>query len=109
MAILIPFLFFLLLPEISAPKGWTATIDPKEVTSLNPDDSETFTMKITPLGDITPSDYKVTVKVKSDQLEEEEDFRIIVKESSNVAIYGTVIIVIVILALAFMFRKYGRR
>ena len=66
-------------------------------------------MKITPPGDITPSDYKVTVKIKSDQLEEEEDFRIIVEESSNVAIYGTVIIVIVILALAFMFRKYGRR
>ncbi|KAF5430837.1 putative membrane protein [Candidatus Methanophagaceae archaeon] len=96
-------------PEISAPKGWTATIYPKEVTSLNPGDSETFTMKITPPGDITPSDYKVTVKIKSDQLEEEEDFRIIVKESSNVALYGVVIIVIVILALAFMFRKYGRR
>ncbi|NQE04237.1 hypothetical protein C5S32_00065, partial [ANME-1 cluster archaeon GoMg1] len=64
---------------------------------------------ITPPGDITPSDYKVTVKVKSDQLEEEEDFRIIVKESSNVALYGVAIIVIVILALAFMFRRYGRR
>ena len=96
-------------PEITAPEGWTATINPKEVTSLKPGESETFTMKITPPGDITPSDYKVTVKIKSDQLEEEEDFRIIVKESSNVALYGTVIIVIVILALAFMFRKYGRR
>ncbi|NQE04921.1 hypothetical protein C5S32_03525 [ANME-1 cluster archaeon GoMg1] len=96
-------------PEISAPEGWTATIDPKEVTSLKPGESETFTMKITPPGDITPSDYKVTVKIKSDQLEEEEDFRIIVEESSNVALYGVVIIVIVILALAFMFRKYGRR
>ena len=96
-------------PEISAPEGWTATINPKEVTSLKPSESETFTMKITPPGDITPSDYKVTVKIKSDQLEEEEDFRIIVEESSNVALYGTVIIVIVILALAFMFRKYGRR
>ncbi len=96
-------------PEISAPEGWTATINPKEVTSLKPGESETFTMKITPPGDITPSDYKVTVKIKSDQLEEEEDFRIIVEESSNVALYGVVIIVIVILALAFMFRKYGRR
>ena len=96
-------------PEITAPEGWTATIDPKEVTSLKPGESETFTMKITPPGDITPSDYKVTVKIKSDQLEEEEDFRIIVKESSNVALYGVVIIIIVILALAFMFRKYGRR
>jgi uncharacterized membrane protein len=96
-------------PEISAPEGWTATIYPKEVASLKPGESETFTMTITPPGDITPSDYKVTVKLKGDQLEEEEDFRIIVGESSNVAIYGAVIIVIVILALAFMFRKYGRR
>lgn len=96
-------------PEISAPEGWTATIDPKEVTSLRPGESETFTMKITPPGDITPSDYKVAVKIKSDQLEEEEDFRIIVEESSNVALYGVIIIVIVMLALAFMFRKYGRR
>lgn len=96
-------------PEISAPEGWTATIDPKEVTSLKPGESKTFTVKITPPGDITPSDYKVTVKIKSDQLEEEEDFRIIVEESSNIALYGVVIIVIVILALAFMFGKYGRR
>jgi len=96
-------------PEISAPEGWTATISPKEVTSLKPGESETFTMNITPPGDITPSDYKVTVKIKSDQLEEDEDFRIIVEESSNIALYGVVIIVIVILALAFMFRKYGRR
>ena len=96
-------------PEISAPEGWTATINPKEVTSLKPGEGERFTLKITPPGDITPSDYKVTVKIKSEQLEEAEDFRIIVEESYNVALYGVVIIIIVILALAFMFRKYGRR
>ena len=96
-------------PEITAPEGWTATIYPKEVASLKPGESERFTMTITPPGDITPSDYKVTVKLKGDQLEEEEDFRIIVEEPSNIAIYGAVIIGTVILALNFMFRKYGRR
>ena len=96
-------------PAITAPEGWTATIHPKEVSSLKPGESEKFGVSITPPGDITASDYKVTVKLKSDQLEEEEDFRITVEESSNVALYGVVIIVIVIVALAFMFRKYGRR
>ena len=96
-------------PEISAPSGWTARLSPKEVASLKPGQSETFIIKITPPGDIETSDYKVTVNVKSDQLEKEEVFRIMVEESSNIPIYGALIIVSVILSLALMFKKYGRR
>ena len=96
-------------PGVSAPSGWNARLSPKEVASLKPGESETFTIKITPPGDIETSDYKVTVNVKSDQLAQEEIFRIIVKESSNVPLYGALIIIVVVLSLFFVFRKFGRR
>ncbi|MDY6964627.1 MAG: NEW3 domain-containing protein [Halobacteriota archaeon] len=96
-------------PEINAPMGWTARSTPKEVASIKPGESETFIIKIIPPGDIATSDYKVSVNVKSDQLEENEDFRIVIEESSNVPMYGALIIIVVLISLVFMFKKYGRR
>ena len=56
-----------------------------------------------------PSDYEVTVIVKSDQLEESEEYRITVKKESKTTIYGVIIIVMAVAVLLFMFKKYGRR
>jgi len=95
--------------EIEAAEGWTALVDPEKVSSLKIGESETFVIKITPPGDIVPSDYKITAKVKSDQLEESEDYRITIKKESKTSIYGIVIIVAAVVVLLFMFKKYGRR
>jgi uncharacterized membrane protein len=64
---------------------------------------------VTPPGDIVPSDYKVTVNVKCDQLEKSEDFRITITKQSNAIYYGAAIIIVAIVVLVIVFRKYGRR
>lgn len=98
-----------IIPEVEAAEGWTASVDPEQVNSLKVGEDQIFVIKITPPGDIVPSDYEVTVKVKSDQLEESEEYRITVKKESKTTIYGIVIILIAIVVLLFMIRKYGRR
>lgn len=95
--------------EVSAPEGWSADVTPKSVASLKPGDRRTFTIKAVPPADIVASDYKLSVKVKSEQVEKEDEFIIELKEQSNIAIYGVAILVVVILGLWYMFRKYGRR
>ena len=95
--------------EVSALEGWSADVSPRSVTSLKPGDRRTFTIKVIPPADIVASEYKLRVKVKSEQVEKEDEFRIEVKEKSNIVLYGVTILVAVIVGLWFMFRKYGRR
>jgi len=99
----------LIKPEISAPEGWGARVSPKEVTSMGPGDSEVFLIKITPPVDIATDDYRVTINVKSDQLEESVDYRIVVRDTSNIPLYGLLIVIAALASLFVMFRKYGRR
>lgn len=94
---------------VSASEGWSADVTPKSVASLKPGDRRTFTIKVVPPADIVASDYKLSVKVESEQVEKEDEFIIELKEQSNIAIYGVVILVAVIFGLWYMFRKYGRR
>jgi uncharacterized membrane protein len=95
--------------EVSAFEGWSADVSPKSVASLKPGDRRTFTIKVIPPADIVASEYKLSVKVKSEQVEKEDEFRIEVKEKSNIVIYGVAILFAVIVVLWYMFRKYGRR
>lgn len=99
----------LIKPEISAPEGWSTRVSPKEVTSLGPGESEVFQIKITPPVDIAIDDYRVTVNVKSDQLEESVDYRIAVRDTSNIPMYGLLIVIAALVSLFLMFKKYGRR
>ncbi|MBC7114002.1 MAG: carboxypeptidase regulatory-like domain-containing protein [Archaeoglobi archaeon] len=96
-------------PEVSAPEGWSARISPESKSKLESGERVTFEITLIPPADIVASDYKVTVKIKSDQLEEEEDFRITVEESSYAFLYGILIIAAIFGSLYYLFRKYGRR
>jgi len=96
-------------PEVSAPEGWSVKISPEAKSKLESGERVTFEITLIPPADIVASDYKVSVKIRSDQLEEEEDFRIIVEENSYAALYGLLIILGIFGGLYYMFRKYGRR
>lgn len=95
--------------EVSAPEGWSADVTPESVASLKSGDRRTFTIRVVPPADIVASEYKLSVKVRSDQTEKEDEFRVEVKEQSNIAIYGVVMLFVVIAGLWYMFRRYGRR
>lgn len=96
-------------PEISAPDGWTATISPKTIASLGPGEAETIAVTVIPPSNIAASEYKVTLKVTSDQAETSDDLRMVVKESSFVTVIGLLLLVGVCGGVWYAFRKHQRR
>jgi len=95
--------------NMSAPEGWRANVDPASVASLEPGERATVRVTVVPPADIVAGEYKVVALVKSDQAEGEDEFRIVVKEQSYVAILGLLVMVGVAAGLWYMFRRYGRR
>lgn len=96
-------------PEISAPDGWKATITPKTIASLAPGETETISVTVIPPSNIAASEYKVILKVTSDQTETSDDFRVVVKESSFVTVVGLLLLVGVCGGVWYAFRKHQRR
>ncbi|WP_298665283.1 NEW3 domain-containing protein [uncultured Methanofollis sp.] len=95
--------------EVSAPQGWKATVTPTNITSLQPGESKKVSVKVVPPPNIVASEYKVTVKAISDQGEQSDDFRIVVKEQSFAAILGLLLLVGIGGGVWYYFRKYQRR
>jgi uncharacterized membrane protein len=95
--------------ETDAPDGWTVQVSPNKTASLTAGNTQTFRVKVTPPGNIVASDYSVTIKAKSDQAEDEANYRITVKVDSIIPYIGGGIILIVIVGLFLVYRKYGRR
>ncbi|WP_174590105.1 COG1470 family protein [Methanocella conradii] len=95
--------------EATAPQGWLIQASPNRTNSIKAGETQTFTLTVQPPGNIVASDYEVNVKVKSDQAEKEKDYRVTVKADSYVPYLGAGILIIVIVGLAIMYKKYGRR
>jgi len=95
--------------NMSAPEGWRVTVDPASVASLEPGQRATVQVTVVPPADIVAGEYKVVALVKSDQDEEEDEYRIVVREQSYVAVLGILVMAGIGAGLWYMFRKYGRR
>ncbi|MCD1294988.1 alpha-galactosidase [Methanocella sp. CWC-04] len=95
--------------ETSAPTGWIVQVSPNQTNSIKAGDIQTFRVNVVPPGNIVASDYEVSIKVKSDQAEKEKDFRVTIKTESYIPYIGGAMILLVVVGLIFMFRKYGRR
>ncbi|HEY3274589.1 MAG TPA: NEW3 domain-containing protein [Methanocella sp.] len=96
-------------PDVSAPSGWTVSSSPSQVNSLKSGETQMFTISVQPPANIVASDYDVSVTVKSDQDEGSSSFRITVTTDSIVPFVGGGIVLVVIVGLVLMYRKYGRR
>ena len=95
--------------NMSAPEGWRVTVDPASVASLEPGERATVKVTVVPPADIVAGEYKIVAAVKSDQAEGKDEYRIVVKEQSYVAVLGLLVMAGVAGGLWYMFRKYGRR
>ena len=95
--------------NMSAPEGWRVTVDPASVASLEAGERATVQVTVIPPADIVAGEYKIVALAKCDQDEEEDEYRIVVKEQSYVAVLGLLVMAAVAAGLWYMFRKYGRR
>lgn len=95
--------------EVSTPEGWKVTTTPETISGIAPGQRETVTLKVVMPSNIAASEYKITVKVISDQEEVSDNIRIVVKESSLIGIFGIIMILLVAGGVFYMYRKYERR
>jgi len=91
------------------PENWKIEFNPEKIDSLNPGDFKQVEISITPNDEALVGDYSVTIKVESEKVSKDIEFRVTVKASAAWAWIGILIIIGVIGGLTFLFHKLGRR
>ncbi|MDD4225346.1 MAG: NEW3 domain-containing protein [Mariniphaga sp.] len=97
--------------EISAskPKNWEATFQPEKIEKLEPGKSETIIATIKADKKAIPGDYVTRFTAKNPEINETLSFRVMVKTPVLMGWLGILIILVALGAVAFLFKKYGRR
>jgi uncharacterized membrane protein len=98
--------------EGTPPSGWDVTVEPADgVPSIEPNQTGTLTATITPNRDAVAGDYVVNFKATSteDTTGADAQIRFTVEASLIWALVGVVLIALILGALYYVFRTYGRR
>jgi uncharacterized membrane protein len=95
--------------SVEAPQNWKIKVSPSNIPAIDPYESVPVEITAHIPPDTIPSEYKLRVIVKCDQMQESEDLRLMVKERSYAAIIGGAIIIAAIIGVVYIFRKFGRR
>jgi uncharacterized membrane protein len=92
------------------PDNWDVTFEPETLRDVPPRSRPMpVTMTITPGASSLVGDYGVGISVEGEKVQTALDFRVTVKAGAAWAWVGAVIIILVVAALAYTFRRLGRR
>ncbi|RLE62119.1 MAG: hypothetical protein DRJ38_10230 [Thermoprotei archaeon] len=94
---------------ISVPRNIEVGIDPKEIPVLMPGETGRFVLTISVSPEATAGDYFVEFSVEAEDISIIRLLRISVRQRGEIAYIGLIMIVLVIIVLAFFYRRYGRR
>ena len=101
----------------SAPTNWKVDFDTPTIATIAPGDKATVTATITPSGDAVTGDYKVTLTAGSaadatsgaSAVNEDLALTFTVETSPLWLLAGFGLLVVILAALFYVFRTYGRR
>jgi uncharacterized membrane protein len=93
----------------SAPTGWTTTFSPTTIDSIQPGNAASVTATLKPSSDALAGDYDVTFTVTAGTASANVDIRTTVETSPLWGFIGLALIVLVIIGLGWVFRRFGRR
>jgi uncharacterized membrane protein len=93
----------------TAPTDWEVEFEPETIASVAPDESVTVTARIRPQSDAVAGDYGVTVAAAAEGERQEVELRFQVETSTWWGFVAVGIIVVALIALALVFRRFGRR
>ena len=93
----------------SAPTGWTTTFAPTTIDTIQPGSAATVDATLKPSSDALAGDYDVTFTVTAGTATANVDIRTTVQTSPLWGCIGLALIVIVIVGLGWVFRRFGRR
>lgn len=93
----------------SAPSGWTVEFDTPTIETLEAGETKEVVASITPSDKAMTGDYVTTITASSAEVSDTAEFRVTVKTDTLWGLAAIVVIAAVVWALAYVFRKYGRR
>src|SRR5450432_1471933 len=93
----------------SSPTGWTTTFAPTSIATIQPGASDTVVATVKPSSDALAGDYDVTFTATGGSATSNVDIRTTIQTSPLWGFIGIALIVLVILALGWIFRRFGRR
>jgi uncharacterized membrane protein len=91
------------------PSGWDVAFDQPVLQGLEPGQSAQVTATITPSGDAINGDYVITFSAGVAEATDEVDVRATVETSAIWGLVGIAVIVVALVGLTMVFRRYGRR
>lgn len=91
------------------PAGWEVTFEPEQPGPIAPGDTAEVTALITPDDDAITGDYAVGISVEAEGRSDELELRFQVQTPLGWGVIGIGIIGVVIAALGYVFRRFGRR
>jgi len=96
-------------PSANAPSNWKVSFDPATVASIDPGQSATVTMQMTPTSDAIAGDYNVSVTASGTEANANTTIRVTVETPQFWWIVGIALIAVTFAGLYWVFRTYGRR
>ncbi len=93
----------------SAPSGWKVEFDTPSLADIPVGQQVTANAVITPSGNAVAGDYVVTLSAKADQVSQSIQVRTTVETSQTFGYIAIGLIILVVLGLFLVFRRYGRR
>jgi uncharacterized membrane protein len=91
------------------PSGWEVTFDQETVPEIPPGETAVVTATITPSEQAVAGDYVITFSASSEEADDEIEVRTTVNPSPVWGILGIGLIVLTLVGLAWVFRRFGRR
>ncbi len=97
--------------ELSAanPRNWQVTFDKKKIAKIAPGQTENVDAVITADKKALPGDYVINITAKTPEANSSVSFRVSVKTPITAGLVGVIVIILALLAILYLFRKFGRR
>ncbi|HIR14887.1 MAG TPA: hypothetical protein IAB31_13310 [Candidatus Choladousia intestinavium] len=93
----------------SAPTDWEVRFDSSTIDTLEAGATQEITAYITPAENAITGDYVTSLTISNDEVSDTAEFRVSVQTPTTWGIVAICIIVVLVAALAYIFKKYGRR
>lgn len=91
------------------PSGWDVTFDREELEPIPAGETAVVTATITPSEEAVAGDYVINFSAEGDDASDQAEIRTTVTPSAVWGILGIALIALTLAALAWVFRRFGRR
>lgn len=93
----------------TAPTNWDVSFSESTIDTLEAGATKEVTAYIKPAQDVVTGDYVTDITIKNDSASSMAEFRVSVKTPTTWGIVAVAIIVVLVVVLAGIFKKFGRR